>query len=150
MILAELISHPHWFWLTLGGLLLAAEMLGTSGYLLWSGLSAVMVGLLVWIMPFSWQWQGMSFALLTIASALCWFRWISQREKHEAPSPLNQRARQMIGMQLTLSTPIVAGFGHVRLGDGSWRVQANETLPAGTLVTVVAVEGITLRVVPYG
>ena len=39
MMLMELIAHPHWFWLTLGGLLLAAEMLGTSGYLLWSGVA---------------------------------------------------------------------------------------------------------------
>ena len=53
MILMELIAHPHWFWLTLGGLLLAAEMLGTSGYLLWSGLAAVLVGLIEWFFPFS-------------------------------------------------------------------------------------------------
>ena len=30
-------AHPHLFWLSLGGLLLAAEMLGGSGYLLWNG-----------------------------------------------------------------------------------------------------------------
>ena len=31
----ELIAaHPHAFWLSLGGLLLAAEMLGGNGYLL--------------------------------------------------------------------------------------------------------------------
>lgn len=53
-MLVDIIAHPHWFWLTLGGLLLAAEMLGTSGYLLWSGLAAVIVGLIEWFVPVSW------------------------------------------------------------------------------------------------
>ena len=53
-MLAAILVHPHWFWLTLGGLLLAAEMLGTNGYLLWSGISAVLVGVLVWL-PTTWQ-----------------------------------------------------------------------------------------------
>ena len=35
-------AHPHLFWLSLGGLLLAAEMLGGSGYLLWSGVAGVL------------------------------------------------------------------------------------------------------------
>lgn len=30
-----MVVHPHIFWLSLGGLLLAAEMLGGNGYLLW-------------------------------------------------------------------------------------------------------------------
>lgn len=36
-----IVAHPHAFWLSLGGLLLAAEMLGGNGYLLWSGVAAV-------------------------------------------------------------------------------------------------------------
>lgn len=53
----ELIAaHPHAFWLSLGGLLLAAEMLGGNGYLLWSGVAAVITGLLVWILP--WTGRG--------------------------------------------------------------------------------------------
>lgn len=50
--------HPHIFWLSLGGLLLAAEMLGSNGYLLWSGVAAVITGLVVWLLPLGWEWQG--------------------------------------------------------------------------------------------
>lgn len=39
-----MVVHPHIFWLSLGGLLLAAEMLGGNGYLLWSGVAAVITG----------------------------------------------------------------------------------------------------------
>jgi len=50
-MLPALVIHPHWFWISLGCLLLAAEMLGASGYLLWSGVAAVLVGLIVWVVP---------------------------------------------------------------------------------------------------
>ncbi|EIF4587113.1 NfeD family protein, partial [Salmonella enterica subsp. enterica serovar Enteritidis] len=40
-MIAMILVHPHIFWLSLGGLLLAAEMLGGNGYLLWSGVAAV-------------------------------------------------------------------------------------------------------------
>lgn len=39
-----IVAHPHAFWLSTRGLLLAAEMLG-NGYLLWSGVAAVITGL---------------------------------------------------------------------------------------------------------
>jgi membrane protein implicated in regulation of membrane protease activity len=68
------------------------------------------------------------------------------RERNQQPNSLNQRGNQMIGLQLTLDSALQNGIGHVRVGDSSWRVQADQNLPAGTLVEVVAVEGITLRI----
>lgn len=38
-----IVVHPHIFWLSLGGLLLAAEMLGGNGYLLWSGVALSLI-----------------------------------------------------------------------------------------------------------
>ena len=53
-MIAMILVHPHIFWLSLGGLLLAAEMLGGNGYLLWSGVAAVITGLVVWLVPLDW------------------------------------------------------------------------------------------------
>lgn len=145
-MVSEIVAHPHWFWLTLGGLLLAAEMLGTNGYLLWSGLAAMLVGITEWALPLSWTAQGSLFAALTLASVFIWHRVMRYRERNQQPNSLNQRGNQMIGLQLTLDSALQNGIGHVRVGDSSWRVQAHQNLPAGTLVEVVAVEGITLRI----
>ncbi|HBT5789139.1 NfeD family protein, partial [Acinetobacter baumannii] len=38
--------------------------------------------------------------------------------------------------------------GHVRVGDSSWPVIADEDFAAGSKVEVIAVEGITLRIRP--
>ncbi|CSF90687.1 NfeD family protein [Shigella sonnei] len=124
-----MVVHPHIFWLSLGGLLLAAEMLGGNGYLLWSGVAAVITGLVVWLVPLGWEWQGVMFAILTLLAAWLWWKWLSRRvrEQKHSDSHLNQR-------------------GHMRVGDSSWPVSASEDLGAGTHVEVIAIEGITLHI----
>lgn len=149
-MIETLFAHPHLFWLCLGGLLLAAEMLGGNGYLLWSGVAGIVTGMLVWLLPFSWEWQGALFALLTLLAAWLWWRWLSRRQQRQKPadSRLNQRGQQLVGSRFTLDAALVNGRGHMRVGDSSWPVSADSDLPAGTVVEVVAVDGITLRVRP--
>ncbi|GKW42797.1 MULTISPECIES: NfeD family protein [Pectobacterium] len=141
-------ENAHWFWLSLGGLLLAAEMLGASGYSLWSGLSAVLVGLLTWVMPMGWPWQGTIFAILTIVTALLWWYWLRKRTLSRPQSMLNQRGQQLVGLRATLTDPVINGFGRVNIGDSSWRVKSEQDLPVGTQVEVIAIDGITLYVRP--
>ncbi len=147
-MMQELFANPWPLWLALAGILLAAEMLGTSGYLLWSGVAALLVALLVWLVPLPWEWQGVSFALLTVLAALWWTRWLKYRGSNDTTPRVNQRSQEMVGKVLVLDSALVNGIGHVRIADGNWRVQADDDLPAGTRVTVIAIEGITLRVVP--
>ena len=147
-MIALIIAHPHIFWLTLGGLLMAAEMLGSNGYLLWSGVAGVLTGLLTWAIPFSWEWQGTLFAVLTLLAAWLWSKWLRKRMRQQRPADaqLNQRGQQLVGRRFTLDNALENGRGHVRVGDSSWPVIADEDLAAGSKVEVVAVEGITLRV----
>lgn len=145
-MLADILSHPFWLWLILGGVLLVLEMFSTSGYLLWSGLAALAVGLIAWLMPASWAVQGTLFAVLTLLSLWLWYRWLRRRERQPASPVMNRRDRQLIGLTLTLDRPLVNGVGQVTLGDGSWRVQAGQPLAAGTRVRVTGVEGITLLI----
>ncbi|STJ17217.1 nodulation efficiency family protein [Escherichia coli] len=81
-----MVVHPHIFWLSLGGLLLAAEMLGGNGYLLWSGVAAVITGLVVWLVPLGWEWQGVMFAILTLLAAWLWWKWLSRRVREQKHS----------------------------------------------------------------
>ena len=147
-MIALILAHPHIFWLTLGGLLLAAEMLGSNGYRLWSGVAGVVTGLLIWAIPLSWEWQGTLFAVLTLLAAWRWSKWLRKRMRQQRPADaqLNQRGQQLVGRRFTLDSALENGRGHVRVGDSSWPVLADEDLAAGCKVEVVAVEGITLRV----
>lgn len=150
-MIALVFEHAYIFWLSLGGLLLAAEILGGNGYLLWSGIAAVITGMLVWAVPFGWEWQGVLFAILTLIAAWLWWLWLSKRVQQQKPADatLNQRGQQLVGRRFTLEESLVNGRGHVRVGDSSWPVSADEDLPSGSKIKVIAVEGITLRIKLY-
>lgn len=145
----ELISaQPAWFWLCLGGLLLIGELLGTAGYLLWSGIAAVLVGVITWVLPFiGWEWQGILFAIFTVVSTVLWRNWLRNRQKNKADN-VNQISHQLIGVKGRLLSDTEEGFSRVRLADGSWRVYSDTPLSANTEVVVIAVDGITLQVKP--
>ena len=114
-MIALILAHPHIFWLTLGGLLLAAEMLGSNGYLLWSGVAGVVTGLLIWAIPLSWEWQGTLFAVLTLLAAWLWSKWLRKRMRQQRPADaqLNQRGQQLVGRRFTLDSALENGRGHV-------------------------------------
>lgn len=139
-----IISHPHVFWLSLGGLLLAAEMLGGAGYLLWSGVAAVATGLLSWFIA-DWSWQGAIFSVLTLIAAWLWWQW-THRQQRGDHSQLNQRNQQLIGQRFRLESALTNNRGHLRIADGSWPVQASEDLPAGCEIEIESVHGITLKI----
>lgn len=147
-MIALILAHPHLFWLSLGGLLLAAEMLGGSGYLLWSGVAAAVTGLLTWVLPIGWEWQGTLFAVLTLLAAWLWWKWLSRQSGRQRPAEnrLNQRGQQLLGQRFTLDNTLVNGRGHMRVGDSSWPVVADDDLLSGSKVEVIAVEGIVLRI----
>ena len=117
----------------------AAEMLGGNGYLLWSGVAAVITGLVVWLLPLDWAWQGALFAVLTLVAAWLWWRWLIRQVSEQKPldAHLNQRGQQIVGKRFTLDTPLVNGRGHMRVGDSSWPVVADDDLSAGTRVEVI-------------
>ena len=68
-------------------------------------------------------------------------------EAHQfVPLAIDGLAKDVLGRRFTLETALVNGHGHVRVGDSSWPVIADDDLPAGSKVEVVAIEGITLHI----
>ncbi|MEF3022610.1 NfeD family protein [Vibrio mimicus] len=146
----ELLSQLNfWHWLAFGLILLAAELLGTAGYFLWLGLSALLVGLLLAVMPMGWQLQWLAFACFSLVTTwLWWRRQFNQDKKQDAERDLNQKDKQLIGrvIQITEDTP--AGEFQISLGDTRWTARCEQDLEQGSRVSVIAVDGIILIVRP--
>jgi len=138
----------HYLWWILALLLIAGEVMVPGYFLLWIGIAAAAMGVLLWVLPgMGVLLQAVLFALLALAACLAYARWLRPRIERRAPGGerLNRRAEQMIGQRYELVEAIVNGRGKVRVGDGQWLVSGPD-LPLGSTVEVVAVDGTTLKV----
>ncbi|MGR5530537.1 NfeD family protein [Vibrio alfacsensis] len=138
-----------WYWIAFGLALLAVELLGTAGYFLWLGISALLVGMIMSVLPISWQLQWLAFATFSLVTTWLWWRrqWAKDR-KNDQERDLNQKHKQLIGNIVTLEEDFKVGINRLRVADTTWSAQCEHDLPAGTRVEIVEIEGIILTVKP--
>ena len=137
-----------WHWFALGGVLGVLEILAPGFVLIWLGLAAILVGivLLAWPdMPFGYQL--LAYAGFSVLSLLVWFYWLRRSPVESDKPTLNRRAEQLIGRRAPVVDAIVNGRGRIKLGDGTWSVTGPD-LPAGHMVEIVGAEGALLEVKP--
>ncbi|KLN64311.1 NfeD family protein [Vibrio sp. VPAP30] len=143
-------SINHWHWLAFGLTLLAFELLGTAGYFLWLGLSALIVGALLTLIPMSWQLQWIAFAAFALMTTwLWWRRQFKSDKKSDANRELNQKSKQLVGQIIRLDEDFPAGKGRLKVGDTTWSAQSVSTISAGQQVEITKVNGIILTIKPH-
>ena len=136
----------YWHWWVLGVVLLVLEMLAPGIFLLWIGLAAGAVGVLLLVIPgLSWQWQLLSFAGASVSFAVLARFWF---QRHPLPTDqphLNRRGEQYVDRIFTLQTPMVNGTGRLSVDDTTWKIKGPDC-SAGSRVRVVGVDGVVLQV----
>lgn len=139
--------NSYWDWLAFGTLLLILEIFGAGGYLLWTGIAAAAVGVLVFIVPgLEWALQLVAFALLCVSTATFW--WYRQRKTGVSDQPLlNRRGQELIGRVFVVHEAIVDGRGKIKVGDGVWLARG-ENAAAGSHVRVIEQQDVYLLVEP--
>jgi membrane protein implicated in regulation of membrane protease activity len=147
----ELVTSPaYWHWWLLGLALIVIEILVPGTFMLWMGIAALGVGLLVFLFPaLPWQAQWLLFAALTVASILVWLLYFRKHPEHSDDPLLNRRGQQYVGRVFALDHPIVNGKGKIRVDDSIWKIEA-EDCPAGTRLRIVGVDGVVLKGVVEG
>jgi hypothetical protein len=138
----------HYLWWIVAFALIAGELLLPGYFLLWIGLAAAAMGVVLWAVPTVGALaQAVLFGVFAFAFCAAYARWLRPRLERRAPGDerLNRRGEQMIGQRYELIEPIVNGRGKARVGDGQWLVSGPD-LPLGSTVEVVAVQGTTLQV----
>lgn len=139
-----------WYWIVAGVALLLCELAIPVFVLVWFGLSAVLVGILLAILPS----VGLTFQLglwlaLSIVLVFFWFR-VFKPGQHK--TRIGMADANLVG-EIGLLTHPVAPFqkGQVRfqkplLGSEVWSCIAEEEIATGARVRIVAVEGSLLRI----
>jgi len=135
-----------WDWLALGTVLLILEVFGAGGYLLWIGMAAAAVGVVTFVMPhLSWELQLLLFGLLSIATALYWWRRQRTAVRPSDQPNLNLRGQDLIGKTFVVHEAIVDGRGKIKVADGVWIARGPDAV-VGSRVRVVGQQGAILLV----
>ncbi|MBL8399207.1 MAG: NfeD family protein [Candidatus Accumulibacter sp.] len=141
---------PEWWqWVVFGLLLMTAEMLLPALLLIWIGLAAAVVGLVLLAWPELalasqiFIWAGLSVALLVF-----WFRFLKPRTVSTVGSSAASVVGE-VGVLVNELTPHNRGqvrFQKPLLGADCWECYADSMIEAGERVRVVAIEGNYVKV----
>lgn len=138
-----------WHWAVAGIVLILAELAVPAFVLVWFGLGALIVALLVALTTIGVTAQLSAWLVVSVLLVFLWFK-VFRPETHKTRIGMSEPA--MIG-EVGLLARDVAPFekGEVRfqkplLGTDTWPCIADEAIRAGERVRVVAVEGSLLKV----
>lgn len=146
------LDDVHYIWILLAVLIGFTNFLFPSYESMWSGLAALMVGLMVWgsvIHPASFTWQLFWFFLLTTILLLLWFFVLKKKFKRYTN---DERDSSLVGIRGIVSQKIEKGRpGEVELfeyyhGIKKWKAEADESLNEGEEVVVYDCVGIKFKV----
>lgn len=148
MMTDAIAALPDWqAWLALGLLLGIAEIVMPGIFLIWIATAAVLTGIAALLLPFPVSGQIVLFAALCIGATWAG-RKLYARDPGASQDPLlNDRTARLVGELVTVSEPIHAGRGKVRVGDSEWLCRGDDC-EAGSQVRVTGAQGAVLIVEP--
>ncbi|MCC1495985.1 NfeD family protein [Alcanivorax sp. 1008] len=141
------LDYHHW--IVLGLVLLVLEVFVGGSLLMWNGLSAICVGILVLLLPLigiypGWEMQLIMFGVGGLVALYAWRRYINEPVASDAPA-LNRRGASHVGEVVRLDQAIDNGTGYIHLDDTRWPVHGPD-LPEGSLVRLVALDDMAFQV----
>jgi membrane protein implicated in regulation of membrane protease activity len=95
----------------------------------------------------AWELQFLLFAVLSVMTAIYWWRRQRVVIRQSDQPGLNMRGQELIGRTFTVHDAITAGRGKIKVNDGVWMVIGPDA-PVGSLVRVVSQDGAILQVEP--
>lgn len=147
-MLSFLQDLSYWDWLALGSVLLIFEVFGAGGYLLWVGIAAAGVAVTTFVIPATpWPLQFFLFAVLSVLSAVLWWKRQRTAAKPSDQPRLNMPGSELLGKEFVLYEPITDGRGKIKSLGALWLVSGAD-LPSGRKVKVIGQDGVVLIVEP--
>ena len=142
--------NPEWWhWIVGGIVLVLAELVIPSFFIVWFGLGALLTGLLTLAFDLSVTAQLATWTLASLAMAGLWFRVFKQSFVKTRVGTADGEVIGEIGLLVSAVAPFERGkvrFQRPVLGSEEWVCLADAPIAAGERVKVMAVEGSFLKV----
>ncbi|WP_295420884.1 NfeD family protein [Sulfurovum sp.] len=136
-----------WHWVVLGIILLILEMNSGTFILLGLGIAAVFVGVVDSIMGTSFTTELSMWTVLSVLSIAAWFKWF--REPSVSDTGQSNYTLDTLGTVTEEIHPHDRGkviFDTPVLGNTSWHATAKKTIPEGSRVKIIEVNGQLIEV----
>ena len=142
--------NPEWWhWIVGGIVLVLAELVIPSFFIVWFGLGALLTGLLTLAFELSLTAQLGTWTLASLAMVVLWFRVFKQSFVKTRIGTADGEVIGEVGLLVGAVAPFERGkvrFQRPVLGSEEWVCLADTAIAAGERVRVVAVEGSFLKV----
>ncbi|MEO8420907.1 MAG: NfeD family protein [Hyphomicrobium sp.] len=138
-------SLGAWNWFIVAVALFALESVVPGVHFVWFGVAAVIVGALGLTVDIAWEWQLITFAIISCITVFFARRYASPEMATSDQPELNLRAEQYVGRVVTVEQAIADGRGKVRVGDTVWNAQGSDA-PQGARVKITGTNGTCLLV----
>ncbi len=144
-----MLNNPT-IWAILGLALLGAEMLSATLYLMWFGISALVMAIITWLFPsFMVPAQIILYAVLSLASIFIWKHFkIAEMPDLKIGQSTGEYTGQ-VGIIIATVTPTENGriqFAQAIMGSREWAAVADHTIEIGAKAEIVEILGNSLRV----
>lgn len=140
-----------WYWLVLGMVLMMIELFVLNFTLIWFGLGAAFVALLLWAIPTaSISVQVFLWAISSTTLTFLWYRYFRHKLIDKTSAGIAKEA--IVGtIGLVIKVPVESQHGVARfvpglLGDDEWLFICDQPLLVGDRVRVKTINGNTLIV----
>jgi len=134
-----------WNWFIVAVALFALETIVPGVHFIWFGLAAVIIGALGLVLDIAWEWQLITFAIISCITVFFVRRYAAPDMAASDEPELNVRAAQYVGRVVLVEEAIAGGRGKVRVGDTIWNAQGSDAAQ-GTRVKVTGTNGTVLLV----
>jgi membrane protein implicated in regulation of membrane protease activity len=134
-----------WNWFIVAVALFALETVVPGVHFIWFGVAAVIVGALGLAVDIAWEWQLITFAVISCITVFLARRYAAPDVATSDEPDLNARAAQYLGRVVTVEEPISGGRGKVRVGDTIWNAQGPDA-ERGARVKITGTSGTCLLV----
>lgn len=143
-------TFEWWMWIVGGITLIIAELAIPAFFVIWFGLGALLVGLLMLLFPeLSATAQVAIWTLASLALVILWFKVFKQSFQKTRIGTADGEVIGEVGLLVGAVAPFARGkvrFQRPLLGSEEWVCIADAAIAAGERVRVVAVEGSFLKV----
>ena len=141
----------YWHWIVLGITLAVMEIFLASFTVLWFGLGAIVVGIVLWVFPsMSFSVQLLLWMISSSALAVFWFQYFKPRMVDKTDAGIAREA--VIGeFGQVIKVPHGGGRGVARfstpvLGSDEWEIMTQDEIQIGDRIVIREFSGNTLVV----